>query len=695
MLQISVPNGILDLPPDVELSIDEVNVLWSDETSHSLPVKVSYTNNNLALLGHPERCQNATHEINLPCTVTHTNFYKRGLITFVSIDNEEKIIEFSMLLDEAVWFEWAKKTKLKDIEWPQPIVVRYNTAGTPDVVFKAKKEALDALTDGGWGFYGGSKADYYAAQTYNRLDPEVYWSMRKWCAELDTSMVNSPTAEFTDCAFVSAIKEWDQTHDHEYWDYGNSITYHMAKYDVVNKYGLYTGAATPLLFIRTILKYLFKGWIVTGNPFLNGDLCRAFVFNDNITFFENGSIIDYSKLVPDETIEAFITVCENISGTRLVIDPINQIVKFESLKNKLISDSIVIQTPLTVNTKEVSVNQFVLTSNVIDCDYAKMHEDCNESLILSKRCKTYDTINYQHVILRDKGDAGRPWESVKEYPEQVVFDKAMQCFGIEKWERKEADKWIFKREFLGNRFYPKKYGTGSTCVNKDIDNVAINVVIPFLQYFYDSNGVDLNNEANYVMHLPFYPCRYESANDYMHDYERLFFGPSETRGKIGVSIQRGLHALYVKKGQFEVMIKQDGTRDTFRSYGAEVMAWTDNKLHFKWASSDIYDIDGNPAIADGERFHGLHGRFKPTVRLLSLRAEGENGLFETFYQEVAKFCANQVLAEVPENSLELNRIPIHDKVLINRQEYVIMKRKRSLTLYANVISTTELAAVVQ
>jgi hypothetical protein len=675
MLQITVPKGILDLPKDVELSIDEVNVLWSDETSHSLPVKVSYTNHNLALLGHPERWENATQEVNIACAVTHSNFRKQGVIKFVSINKEDKTLEFSMLLDEGVWFEWAKNTKLQSgIVWPKPITVTYATTGAPDVVFKAKKEALEKLTENAWPVV---LPDYY--------DPAIL------------------KAEFTDCAFLSAIKEWEQGagYTENMWGVtGTEDTYHMAKYDIVNKYGLAVGAATPLLFIRTVLKYLFAGWQVENNPFLVGDLARAFIFNDSITYFENGSKIDYSKLVPDETIEKFISLCEGISGTKMVIDPINKITTFVGLDQKLRSKSKAIKTPLTVNTKEVDIKQFSLNSNVIDCDYSQTYDECNEALLKSGKIKIYPTINWQHQLLRNQNDDGQPWDAVTAYPEQIIFDRATQCFGIEKWIRKENDKWTFNRSMLSHRFYPNTYGSGDSKHDLDINSVAMNAIVAFSQYFLDATGNELNMFAFYVMHLPFYPCRYESSNDYMHDFEKIFFNKTENTGKLAVSIQRGLHRVYWRKNQYNVMIRQEGERDEYDDWGTESEAYTDNRCYFKFANSDIYDIEGQLAVSDvktadaSEYFLNKRGRLAPSDKPLSLRASGENGLFETYYRTYARFIANQVPAEIADNCNELNRTSIHEKVSINGQNFVITKRKHVLTLHTHKISTTELAAVV-
>lgn len=675
MLQITTSKGILDLPKDVELSIDEVNVLWSDESSYSLPVKVSFTQHNLALLNHPERWENATQEVNIACVVTHTRFKKQGIIKFVSINKEDKTLEFSMLLDEGVWFEWAKNTKMQTgIVWPDPITVTWDTTGTAAEVFAKKKAALEALTEKAW----------------PELLPRYY----------DGCILQ---AEFTDCAFLSAIKEWEQGvgYTENIWGVsGSEDTYHMAKYDIVNKYGLAVGAATPLLFIRTVLKYLFAGWQVENNPFLSGELARSFIFNDSITYFENGAKIDYSKLVPDETIEKFIALCEGISGSKLVIDPINKIASFVALDAKLKSKSKQVKTPLTVNMKEADIKQFSLNSNVVDCDYSRTHDECNEALLNSNKIKIYPTINWQHQLLRNKNDAGQPWDTVTAYPEQIIFDRATQCFGIEKWIRKENDKWTFNRSMLSHRFYPATYGSGDSKHDLDINSIAMNAIVGFSQFFLDSTGNELNLFAYYVMHLPFYPCRYESSNDYMHDFEKIFFNKTETTGKLAVSIQRGLHRVYWRKNQYNVMIRQKGERDVYDDWGTEREAYTDNRGHFKFANADIYDIEGQPAVSDihrwdiSEYFLNKRGRLAPTNKPLSLRATGENGLFETFYQNVAKFFANQVPAEVVDNCNELNRLPILEKVNINGQDFVITKRKHVLTLHSHKISTTELAAVV-
>ena len=90
----------------------------------------------------------------------------------------------------------------------------------------------------------------------------------------------------------------------------------------------------------------------------------------------------------------------------------------------------------------------------------------------------------------------------------------------------------------------------------------------------------------------------------------------------------------------------------------------------------------------------VRGRLVRSERMLALRAAGENGLFETFYQELARFIANQVPAEVTQSAQELDRAPLHDKLRINGQDFVITRRKHVLTLHAHRIASTELAAVV-
>lgn len=679
MLQIATDRGPLDLPPDVELSIDETNVLWCDECSYSLPVKAAYTQRNLALLGHPERWEHATQEVNLPCTVSHLRFRKRGLIQLVSFSREDRTLEFSLLLDEGVWFAWAKKAKLADaIAWPEPTTVTWDTSGTEAEVFARKREALDRLTE------------------------------RAWPA---TSTPHLPTflqAELTDCAFLSAIKEWEQGagYTENMWGIsGNPDTYHLAKYDIVNKYGLAVGAATPLLFVRTVLKYLFQGWTVHGNPFTSdreaedgprGDLLRAFLFNDRITYFESGSRIDYAQLVPDATVAELIALCEGISGTRLVVDPLARVATFVSLGERLRDRPLPIATPLPVSMREVEVRQFALKVGVASCDYARTHEGCTEELLASGRVKAYNTVNWQHQLLRDRGDAGRPWETVPEYPEQLVFDRATQCFGVERWVRKENDRWTFNRTLLSHRLYPRTYGQGEAQYELSVEGVAMSAVAAFSRFFLDAQGNELSLETKYALHLPFYPCRYEGSNDYMHDFEKLAFNQQEATGKLAVSIQRGLHRVYHHPNLYDVMIRQDGSRDDFRPWGGKEAAYTDNRQHYKFAASDIYDIEGQPATAgrNEDYWVSVRGRLVRSERMLALRAAGENGLFETFYQEFARFIANQVPAEVAEPSDELNRAPLHAKLRINGQDFVITKRKHVLTLHAHRIASTELAAVV-
>jgi len=341
----------------------------------------------------------------------------------------------------------------------------------------------------------------------------------------------------------------------------------------------------------------------------------------------------------------------------------------------------------------MDVKQFSLNVNVVDCDYAKTHENCNEELL--SQITQYPTINYQHQLLRDKNDTGEPWKTVQEYNEHVFFDKAMQCFGIEKWERKEDDNWIFKRSLLGHRFYPKIYGAGDNKYELNVNSVAMNAVVTFLPYFQDAFGGELEIDYRYVMHLPFYPCRYESTNSHMHDYEKIFFNKTESTGKLAVSIQRGKHRLYSHHNIYDVMIRQNGTRDIFTPYGGEVLTYIDSDYFFRFASSDIYDIEGKLAKSgdDDDYETSVRGRLNRHNNL-SLRATGENGLFETFYQEYAKFIANQVPAVVTDNATELNKVPLHEKVNINNQDFVITKRKHVLTLHAHKICSTELAAVV-
>lgn len=663
MLQINVNGGVLDLPENIELSIEEVNPIFSDEISSSLPVKVSYTLKNLALLGHPEFLGNMISEVNLPCRITHESYHCEGVIKFIQVKPDDREIEFSMLLDEVFWYEWAKKTKLKDISWPEAIKVSYAKIGDKHADYKSRIEWVNKLMISFFELW-----QLTGSKSYNKM---------------------LLSYDFCDAAFLSEVSEEIVTNGAE----GRYFTYIIRKYNIVNQNSFKVGACTPLLFYRTVLKYLFKDFEVQGNPFLEGDLARVFLFNDSITYFEPGDVIDYSNLVPDVTVDEFIKSVEAISGTKVIVDWLMKTVSFVKIKNNLLSTPVKIQSPIKVSINDLETQRFTITTELVDCDYSKTHEHCNRELLESGKFKTYDTVNYEHTILRNKGDKGKPWETIFEYQEQVIFDKSLQCFGIEKWAF-DTDKWMFKREFLSNSHFKKTVGDGEKEVELKVPGVVHNALTCFNRYFWDSEGEPLNLEFHYVLQLPFYPCRFEGSAEEMHDYEKIAFNIKENAPKLGVSIFRGWQKVFWRKNTFDVHQRQNGTRDIYESWGEDGFGYTDNRDYYSYANSDIYDTAGNVIKFDESTQYPIEyrdrGRLAKEEDPLALKADN---LHRKYYVELAKFISEGIPCEVAGVYEELNDVDIKKIVEISYQKFAIMKRYRTLTLHCNVVAKTDLKSI--
>ena len=59
-MKISTPDGILDIPEDLDFEIKASHPFFSDEGSASIPVTVPATTANCAILGYPERVDRRT-----------------------------------------------------------------------------------------------------------------------------------------------------------------------------------------------------------------------------------------------------------------------------------------------------------------------------------------------------------------------------------------------------------------------------------------------------------------------------------------------------------------------------------------------------------------------------------------------------------------------------------------------------------
>lgn len=143
-MDLTTPNGQLDLPSDFSLELERTNPLMSDQGDASVPATLPSSPRNLAVLGHLERIDHAVSfnpYLNKVEAIMQVGpVQKRGQLVIDTV-HRTKGIDASFAIDSSDLYATAKKKSLKDI------FAEYNYGDGMKETFESVQAACEAMQD--------------------------------------------------------------------------------------------------------------------------------------------------------------------------------------------------------------------------------------------------------------------------------------------------------------------------------------------------------------------------------------------------------------------------------------------------------------------------------------------------------------------------------------------------------------------
>ena len=143
-MNLTTPNGQLDLPSEFSLELERTNPLMSDQGDASVPATLPSSPRNLAVLGHLERIDHAVSfnpYLNKVEAIMQVGpVQKRGQLVIDTVHRHDGI-DASFAIDSSDLYVTAKSKSLKDI------FAEYNYDEGMKVTFESVQDACEAMQD--------------------------------------------------------------------------------------------------------------------------------------------------------------------------------------------------------------------------------------------------------------------------------------------------------------------------------------------------------------------------------------------------------------------------------------------------------------------------------------------------------------------------------------------------------------------
>ena len=136
-MKISTPDGILDIPEDLDFEIKASHPFFSDEGSASIPVTVPATTINCALLGYPERVDRRTRYEKESSAIAECGAWRKQCKVITESAGRDSGIALCLALAESDMYAQVRDRKLKDIFAEHAHAPSRMTLCTPMDAFRA------------------------------------------------------------------------------------------------------------------------------------------------------------------------------------------------------------------------------------------------------------------------------------------------------------------------------------------------------------------------------------------------------------------------------------------------------------------------------------------------------------------------------------------------------------------------------
>lgn len=321
MLRIEKDGEVFDLPDNFSFEIEELNPIFNDRGSQTVPVTLPPTPKNFRLTGFNYRLDSnmSVDECDNSCRVVSGIISRKGVINLTSA-SRSKGVSLNIGFDNATAYARWKGAKLAELKsLPVWDWFAETNSSLPD----------DQLAE--------QRPIYYTILEY--ID-EIYHS---------ADAKSDPLAIFP-IAVNREIAEGN-TEDSDYWEClnipveGGFLTSRRSVQRIVDsekvmitvpeRYGI-----TPFVRVWFVLDLIFKdlGLELKSNPFKQDDLARLVVLNNAADALCTGKI-DFRELMPDCTVEEFLNSLWARFGLVYMIDNESQTVDLRLIKDIIATDA--------------------------------------------------------------------------------------------------------------------------------------------------------------------------------------------------------------------------------------------------------------------------------------------------------------------------------------------------------------------
>lgn len=146
-MKLTLENGELALPDNFTFNIESNHPFFSDEGTASIPVTLPASPENLSLLGHPDRINNAHRHIREYQACLQTGIFQKRCRLISESAGKEAGISASLALEESEMYAEIQDRNLRDIFAAQSYIVTRSTIYTPFQVYKGAYRDFDFLKD--------------------------------------------------------------------------------------------------------------------------------------------------------------------------------------------------------------------------------------------------------------------------------------------------------------------------------------------------------------------------------------------------------------------------------------------------------------------------------------------------------------------------------------------------------------------
>lgn len=279
MARIQTARGILDLPENFSIPVEDTNPVYNERGSQSLPVTVPATPRNNELTGFPTRPTSEMTADKEPATVVEGTYIRSGLLNMVSAGKKEGIT-FNIGFDNSTAYEAWSKRKLSELE------------GLPSVIpdeENRREDIYDILLD----LYLNARPDLTDLAVF----PVVVDNQSR---EVETP----PPASIKETEYYYEIL--NKLPNEKYRSsrkIKRLVNGEVTEISVPKYYGL---TAFPWLWKVVELVFADMGYGLSSNPFREDrELARIVVLN-NVVDACCRNRLDYVDLMPDVTVEEFL-----------------------------------------------------------------------------------------------------------------------------------------------------------------------------------------------------------------------------------------------------------------------------------------------------------------------------------------------------------------------------------------------------